>query len=116
MVLQSGLCRTWSPVFSQQGSFQLNDGPLCRCSLKHRKKGIRHSVYPGEQVNNLCSLYTSVHAIMAVFGFCNLVKNPSHEYIRLISLLYNIKSSPVGLGFIFAHFRANAFIKVLKYE
>ena len=27
---------------------QLNDGPICRCSLRARKSGIRHIVYPGE--------------------------------------------------------------------
>jgi len=29
---------------------QMNDGPLCKCSAKARRTGIRHSIYPGEQV------------------------------------------------------------------
>ena len=28
----------------------MNDGPLCRCSLRSQKTGIRHDVYPGEKV------------------------------------------------------------------
>ena len=43
----------------------MNDGPVCRCSLKARKTGIRHGVYPGEDllvqcdplVNNANNLY-----------------------------------------------------------
>lgn len=28
---------------------EVNDGPACRCSLKHQKVGIRHGVYQGEE-------------------------------------------------------------------
>ncbi|XP_076856992.1 ribonuclease 3 isoform X2 [Brachyhypopomus gauderio] len=28
---------------------QMNDGPLCKCSAKARRTGIRHSIYPGEE-------------------------------------------------------------------
>lgn len=27
---------------------EMNDGPLCRCSVKSRRTGIRHGIYPGE--------------------------------------------------------------------
>lgn len=27
----------------------MNDGPVCRCSLRARKTGIRHGIYPGEE-------------------------------------------------------------------
>lgn len=30
----------------------MNDGPLCKCSAKARRTGIRHSIYPGEEVRN----------------------------------------------------------------
>ena len=32
----------------------MNDGPLCRCSAKARKTGIRHGIYPGEEHLPLC--------------------------------------------------------------
>uniref|UniRef100_A0A3Q3BRQ8 Ribonuclease 3 n=1 Tax=Kryptolebias marmoratus TaxID=37003 RepID=A0A3Q3BRQ8_KRYMA len=33
---------------------QMNDGPLCKCSAKARRTGIRHSIYPGEEPVRLC--------------------------------------------------------------
>ncbi|XP_061777506.1 ribonuclease 3 [Nerophis ophidion] len=33
---------------------QMNDGPLCKCSAKARRTGIRHSIYPGEEPAKLC--------------------------------------------------------------
>ncbi|XP_056325624.1 ribonuclease 3 [Danio aesculapii] len=33
---------------------QMNDGPLCKCSAKARRTGIRHSIYPGEQPVKQC--------------------------------------------------------------
>ncbi|XP_026101226.1 ribonuclease 3-like [Carassius auratus] len=33
---------------------QMNDGPLCKCSAKAKRTGIRHSIYPGEQQVKEC--------------------------------------------------------------
>ncbi|KAL2085751.1 hypothetical protein ACEWY4_019071 [Coilia grayii] len=33
---------------------QMNDGPLCKCSAKARRTGIRHSIYPGEEPVKIC--------------------------------------------------------------
>jgi ribonuclease-3 len=33
---------------------EMNDGPLCRCSAKARKTGIRHGIYPGETPLSVC--------------------------------------------------------------
>ncbi|XP_041817218.1 ribonuclease 3 isoform X2 [Chelmon rostratus] len=33
---------------------QMNDGPLCKCSAKARRTGIRHSIYPGEEPVKRC--------------------------------------------------------------
>ncbi|XP_026219413.1 ribonuclease 3 [Anabas testudineus] len=33
---------------------QMNDGPLCKCSAKARRTGIRHSIYPGEEPVKNC--------------------------------------------------------------
>nr|XP_023680996.1 ribonuclease 3 [Paramormyrops kingsleyae] len=33
---------------------QMNDGPLCKCSAKARRTGIRHSIYPGEEPIKMC--------------------------------------------------------------
>uniref|UniRef100_T1GFQ1 RNase III domain-containing protein n=1 Tax=Megaselia scalaris TaxID=36166 RepID=T1GFQ1_MEGSC len=34
---------------------EMNDGPLCRCSAKSRRIGIRHGIFPGETGYNKCN-------------------------------------------------------------
>uniref|UniRef100_A0A4W3IZX3 Ribonuclease 3 n=1 Tax=Callorhinchus milii TaxID=7868 RepID=A0A4W3IZX3_CALMI len=38
---------------------QMNDGPLCKCSAKAKRTGIRHSIYPGEEVHVACRPITN---------------------------------------------------------
>ncbi|XP_066578337.1 ribonuclease 3 isoform X2 [Amia ocellicauda] len=38
---------------------QMNDGPLCKCSAKARRTGIRHSIYPGEEHCKACRPMTN---------------------------------------------------------
>uniref|UniRef100_UPI00398F7C3D ribonuclease 3 n=1 Tax=Pristiophorus japonicus TaxID=55135 RepID=UPI00398F7C3D len=38
---------------------QMNDGPLCKCSAKAKRTGIRHSIYPGEETNEACRPMTN---------------------------------------------------------
>ncbi|KAM8966792.1 ribonuclease 3 [Pelodytes ibericus] len=38
---------------------QMNDGPLCKCSVKARRTGIRHSMYPGEEYIKSCRPMTN---------------------------------------------------------
>ncbi|KAK3088622.1 hypothetical protein FSP39_021413 [Pinctada imbricata] len=38
---------------------EMNDGPLCKCSLKARKSGIRHNIYPGEEPLPKCEQNTA---------------------------------------------------------
>lgn len=33
---------------------EMNDGPVCRCSMRARKSGIRHGIYPGEDIMTPC--------------------------------------------------------------
>lgn len=35
---------------------EMNDGPLCRCSKKSKKSGIRHGIYPGEMFLKKCDI------------------------------------------------------------
>ncbi|XP_052221459.1 ribonuclease 3-like isoform X2 [Dreissena polymorpha] len=71
---------------------ELNDGPLCRCSLKARRFGIRHDIYPGEEPiprcdvnsNNLDRLH---HYKITISPTTNFVSNhptvimfDGHEY------------------------------------
>jgi ribonuclease III len=34
---------------------EMNDGPLCRCSAKSRRNGLRHGMYPGETGFTKCA-------------------------------------------------------------
>ncbi|KAM3928432.1 ribonuclease 3 [Leptodactylus fuscus] len=38
---------------------QMNVGPLCKCSIKARRTGIRHSIYPGEESIKSCRPMTN---------------------------------------------------------
>ncbi|KAL4219635.1 hypothetical protein ACF0H5_022207 [Mactra antiquata] len=72
---------------------ELNYGPLCRCSAKAKKFGIRHSIYPGEKPlpncdldsNNIDKLYHYRVTVSPVKNF--LINEPTvimfdeHEYI-----------------------------------
>ena len=54
----------------------MNDGPLCRCSLKSKEAGIRHDIYPGETVSfsNIIDIkvYKSVIYIICIFLLVHL--------------------------------------------
>lgn len=83
-----------SPDLWDNRSQELNDGPACRCSQKARKIGIRHGIFPGEEVdpptldpttNNADKLYHYRVTISPPTNF--LVKHPTtihhdqHEFI-----------------------------------
>lgn len=38
---------------------EMNNGPLCRCSIKARRSGIRHDIYPGEKFIEECNPLTN---------------------------------------------------------
>ncbi|KAL5289251.1 DROSHA family protein [Megaselia abdita] len=38
---------------------EMNDGPLCRCSVKSRRIGIRHGIFPGEYGYDKCDVNTN---------------------------------------------------------
>ncbi|CAI4222182.1 unnamed protein product [Auanema sp. JU1783] len=40
-------------IFNEKG--MSNDGPVCRCSIRSRKEGLRHSKYVGEKFIPLCN-------------------------------------------------------------
>nr|KAG5706615.1 hypothetical protein BaRGS_005685 [Batillaria attramentaria] len=72
---------------------EMNNGPLCRCSIKARKSGIRHDVYPGEKFiepcdpasNNLKRLYhyhiTMSPSINFLTNSPTVIEFDNHEFI-----------------------------------
>ncbi|ELT91975.1 hypothetical protein CAPTEDRAFT_165112 [Capitella teleta] len=89
---------------------EMNDGPICRCSLKNRQTGIRHNQYPGYKAPNKCNMESNnkqqlFHYQLTISPATNfLTKAPTtieyddHEYIfEGYSLLshYKIQNVPV---------------------
>ncbi|XP_031802008.1 ribonuclease 3 isoform X2 [Sarcophilus harrisii] len=72
---------------------QMNDGPLCKCSAKARRTGIRHSIYPGEEpikpcrpmTNNAGRLYHYRITVSPPTNFLTdrptVIEYDDHEYI-----------------------------------
>lgn len=71
----------------------MNDGPLCRCSAKSRRSGIRHGIYAGEGAINKCDLSTNnaeklYHYRITISPPTNfltktptIIKHDEHEFI-----------------------------------
>ncbi|XP_067633048.1 ribonuclease 3 [Eurosta solidaginis] len=74
-------------------SGEMNDGPLCRCSAKSRRIGIRHGIYPGEtgyskcatNSNNATQLYHYRITITPPTNFLTktptIIKHDEHEFL-----------------------------------
>lgn len=72
---------------------EMNDGPLCRCSVKSRRVGIRHGIYPGEdgypkcdpKSNNAHKLHHYRITISPPTNFLTktptIIKHDEHEFL-----------------------------------
>ncbi|XP_053988882.1 ribonuclease 3 [Hylaeus volcanicus] len=72
---------------------EMNDGPLCRCSAKSRRSGIRHGIYAGEGAINKCNLTSNnadklYHYRITISPPTNfltktptIIKHDEHEFI-----------------------------------
>ncbi|XP_034480129.1 ribonuclease 3 [Drosophila innubila] len=83
---------------------EMNDGPLCRCSAKSRRIGIRHGIYPGEkgyeicdkETNNAANLYHYRITISPPTNFLTktptIIKHDEHEFLfEGFSLLSHVR-------------------------
>lgn len=80
---------------------EMNDGPLCRCSAKSRRSGIRHSMYPGEtgftkcvpNSNNAEKLHHYRIQISPPTNFLTktptIIKYDEHEFIFEVNCQYS---------------------------
>jgi hypothetical protein len=71
----------------------MNDGPVCRCSAKARRYGIRHGFYPGEDATPMCNPYSNnrsnlFHYRITISPAKNfltktptVIKHDNHEYL-----------------------------------
>jgi hypothetical protein len=64
---------------------EMNDGPLCRCSARTRRQGIRHGVYVSENYSPPCDLYSNNADKLYHYRYCSLIcisnsrSNPFHS-------------------------------------
>ncbi|XP_016990491.2 ribonuclease 3 [Drosophila rhopaloa] len=83
---------------------EMNDGPLCRCSAKSRRIGIRHGIYPGESgytecdpnSNNAGKLFHYRISISPPTNFLTktptIIKHDEHEFLfEGFSLLSHVR-------------------------
>ncbi|KAK1794454.1 hypothetical protein P4O66_011320, partial [Electrophorus voltai] len=65
---------------------QMNDGPLCKCSAKARRTGIRHSIYPGEATDRPTGIDYDDHEYLfegfSLFSHTPLTSIPLCRVIR----------------------------------
>lgn len=72
---------------------EMNDGPLCRCSAKARRSGIRHGIYPGEEKLQNCDFNSNnrgklYHYRLNIFPITNfssktptIIEHDNHVFI-----------------------------------
>ncbi|KAH8372670.1 hypothetical protein KR009_002385, partial [Drosophila setifemur] len=88
----------------QNDAGEMNDGPLCRCSAKSRRIGIRHGIYPGEtgytpcdrNSNNAGKLFHYRISISPPTNFLTktptIIKHDEHEFLfEGFSLLSHVR-------------------------
>ncbi|GJQ74766.1 drosha [Trypoxylus dichotomus] len=82
---------------------EMNDGPLCRCSKKSRKSGIRHGIYPGEKFLKLCNLGTNNGD--KLFHYRITISPPTNFLIKTPTIIQHDEHEFIFEGFsMFSHF------------
>ncbi|CAH1953379.1 unnamed protein product [Acanthoscelides obtectus] len=82
---------------------EMNDGPLCRCSLKSKKSGIRHGIYPGEKPIRRCDLYSN--NIDKLYHYRITISPPTNFLIKTPTIIEYDEHEFIFEGFsVFTHF------------
>ncbi|ERL92232.1 hypothetical protein D910_09550, partial [Dendroctonus ponderosae] len=82
---------------------EMNDGPLCRCSYKSRKSGIRHGIYPGELPIPKCSIFTN--NADKLFHYRIIISPPTNFLIKAPTIIQHDEHEYIFEGFsILSHF------------
>ncbi|KAL3289704.1 hypothetical protein HHI36_023104 [Cryptolaemus montrouzieri] len=82
---------------------EMNDGPLCRCSMKSRKSGIRHGIYPGEQSLSECDLNSN--NADKLYHYKITISPPTNFLIKTPTIIHHDEHEFIFEGFsMFSHF------------
>lgn len=91
------------PEMWYNDSGEMNDGPLCRCSYKSRKSGIRHGIYPGEIPIPKCSLYSNNADKLHHYRI--IISPPTNFLIKAPTIIQHDEHEYIFEGFsILSHF------------
>nr|AVK59427.1 Drosha-PA [Diabrotica virgifera] len=86
--------------FNEPG--EMNDGPLCRCSLKSKKSGIRHGIYPGEQHLPPCQMDSN--NANRLFHYRITISPPTNFLIKTPTIIHFDEHEFIFEGFsMFSH-------------
>lgn len=81
----------------------MNDGPLCRCSVKSRKSGIRHGIYPGEKFLQRCDKDTN--NANKLYHYRITISPPTNFLIKTPTIIQHDEHEFIFEGFsMFSHF------------
>ncbi|XP_065156894.1 ribonuclease 3 [Atheta coriaria] len=81
---------------------EMNDGPLCRCSNKSKKSGIRHGIYPGEQFLNSCD--TNTNNADKLYHYRITISPPTNFLIKIPTFIQHDGHEFIFEGFsMFSH-------------
>lgn len=81
----------------------MNDGPLCRCSRKSQKSGIRHGIYPGEEHLDKCNPYCNNY--QRLYHYRITISPPTNFLIKTPTIIQHDEHEFIFEGFsLFSHY------------
>ncbi|XP_060525203.1 ribonuclease 3 [Cylas formicarius] len=81
---------------------EMNDGPLCRCSFKSKKSGIRHGIYPGEKNISKCNPHSN--NADRLYHYRIIISPPTNFLIKAPTIIQHDEHEFIFEGFsIFSH-------------
>ncbi|KAK9871667.1 hypothetical protein WA026_014115 [Henosepilachna vigintioctopunctata] len=91
------------PEMWYNDSGEMNDGPLCRCSVKSRKSGIRHGIYPGEKPLKKCD--PNSNNADKLYHYKITIAPPTNFLIKTPTIIHHDEHEFIFEGFsMFSHF------------
>ncbi|ODN01407.1 Ribonuclease 3 [Orchesella cincta] len=82
----------------------MNDGPVCRCSAKARRFGIRHGFYPGESPIQQCDMFTNNKS--RLYHYRITISPPKNFLISTPTVINHDGHEYIFEGFsIFSHYK-----------
>lgn len=96
----------------------MNDGPVCRCSAKARRFGIRHGFYPGEKGVTSCNPFTNNKG--SLYHYRITISPPKNFLISTPTVINHDGHEYIFEGFsIFSHYKLDLSLppcKVIRFN